>query len=563
MMQFRQTVTAVRTLLWILLIGLCACSHATLPWKHYQKKGDDWFAGSQGKEVLENILSWQDEHGGWPKNEDTDTMRFTGAKSELRGTFDNGATTGEMRILARGYRVTGDERYKAAFLKAFEMILKAQYPTGGWPQYWPLRKGYYSHITFNDAAMVRLMELLDEIAKDPGYAFVGNDRRAAARAAFDRGVECILNCQIRVNGKLMVWCAQHDAVDFSPRPARSYELVSLSGGESAGILRMLMRLDKPSVRVAEAIAAGVQWYRDSEVHGLRIEWVDGMLKAVPDANAKPLWARFYEIETNRPFFCDRDGIPKYDYNLIDQERSTGYAWYGSWGQDVYNDFAKWKKDWGYLLAPGATRLLIVGDSTVCEYSEDEVRRGWGQYLQGYFKDELTVVNHARSGRSTKTFMNEGLWKKAIETKPAYVLIQFGHNDSHDPGKPESTDAATDFRNYLRTYIDEAQALGAVPILVTPMFRRKFDAQGNITDNLKPYAEAMKLVAAEKKVPLVDLQGASEELYLKLGPEKTAEFANAPDDRTHFNAKGAQAMAELVMTRLPEVEPSLKAFLRQN
>jgi pectate lyase len=551
-----------RIVIGVLLASLCACSFAAPPWKYYLNKDDAWFASERGKEILENVLSWQDDYGGWPKNEDIDIIKFTGARTELRGTFDNGATTGEMRMLARGFRVNGDERYKTAFLKALDMILEAQYPTGGWPQYFPLRKGYYSHITFNDGAMVRLMELLDEIGKQPDYAFVGNERRAAAKAAFDKGVECILNCQIRINGKLTVWCAQHDAADLSPRPARSYELVSLSGGESAGILRLLMNIDNPSPRMAEAIAAGVQWYRDSEVHGLKIQWVDGKLKALPDANAKPLWGRFYEISTNRPFFCDRDGIPKYDYNLIDQERSTGYAWYGRWGEDVYAAFAKWKKPWGYLLKPGGKLLLIIGDSTVCEYPDDEERRGWGQFVQSYFTDDLKVVNHARSGRSTKTFIEEGLWKKAIAIKPAYVLIQFGHNDSHAPGNPESTDANTDFCTYLRTYIDESRAAGAVPILITPMYRRKFDAQGTLRDNLKPYADAMKAVAAEKDVPLVDLQTASEELYLKLGPEKTAEFSNAPDDRTHFNAKGARAMADLVMARLPAAEPSLKAYLKQ-
>jgi len=545
----------------ILFAILCACSFAVPPWSHYLKKDDAWFAGERGREILENILSWQDDYGGWPKNEDTDVVRYTGSRTQLRGTFDNAATTGEMRMLARGYRVNGDERCRAAFLKALDMILEAQYPTGGWPQYWPLRKGYYSHITFNDGAMVRLMELLDEVAREPEYGFAGQERRQEARAAFDRGVECILNCQVRVNGRLTAWCAQHDAVDLSPRPARSYELVSLSGGESAGILRLLMNLEWPTPRVAQAIAAGVQWYHDSEVHGLKIEYVDGKLKAVPDANAKPLWGRFCEIETNRPFFCDRDGIPKYDYNLIDQERSTGYAWYGRWGESVYNDFAKWKIKWGHLLTPGAKRLLIIGDSTVCEYPQTDVRRGWGQFVQEYFNEELTVVNHARSGRSTKTFIKEGLWTQALATQPAWVLIQFGHNDSHTPGNPESTDAAADYRRYLRQYIDESRQAGAVPILITPMYRRKFDAQGQIRDNLKPYADAMKQVAAEKTVPLVDLQAASEKLYLELGPEKTAEFANAPDDRTHFNASGARAMAALVMERLPEAEPSLKAYLK--
>ncbi len=550
--------------LWPVIIVL-ACTMLTCgrpPWNYYLDKPDEWFSSERGRQILDNLLSWQDDYGSWPKNEDTDIMAFTGERKELRGTFDNQATTGEMRMLARGFRVTGDERYQAAFLKGLDLILKAQYPNGGWPQYYPLRKGYYSHITYNDGAMVRLMELMKEIGDEPDYAFVDAGRRTAAKKAFAQGVDCILNSQIRVNGKLTVWCAQHDEIDLSPQSARSYELKSLSGGESADILRLLMRLDNPSPNVIQAITAGVEWYRQSQVKGIRLQWVDGKLIAAADPNAPPLWGRFYEIETNRPFFCDRDGVPKYDYNQLDQERSTGYAWYGKWGEDVFGDFEKWKKRWEHLLtAPNAKRLLIIGDSTVCEYPESEARRGWGQYLQDYFKDELKVLNHARSGRSTKTFIQQGLWEKALEVKPAYVLIQFGHNDSHDPGKPEATNAATDYSDYLRRYINESRAAGAVPVLITPMYRRKYDAQGKLSDNLQPYAEAMKNVAKETQTPLVDLYTASGELYLKLGPEKTDELSNAPDDRTHFNQKGAQLMAALIMERLPEAEPSLKAYLK--
>ncbi|MCE5186952.1 MAG: pectate lyase [Planctomycetaceae bacterium] len=551
--------------LWLFIV-VCACgmlSYARAPWNYYLNKPDDWFKSDKGKQILENILTWQDDNGVWPKNEDTDIMAFTADRKELRGTFDNEATTGEMRMLARGYTVLGDERYKTAFLKGLDLILKAQYPNGGWPQYYPLRKGYYTRITFNDQCMVRLMNMMDEVAKSDTYSFVDAKRRADAKAAFDKGVDCVLKCQIRVNGKLKVWCAQHDEVDFSPRPARSYELASLSGGESAGILRLLMSLDNPSPQVVQAIQAGVAWYKQSEIHGLAIRWVDGKLTAVPDPNGKPLWGRFCEIETDRAFFCDRDGIPKYDYNLIDQERSTGYAWYGRWGDDVYKDYEKWQRRWGHLLvSPGAKVLMIIGDSTVCEYPESDRRAGWGQFIQGYFTDDVKVLNHAKSGRSTKTFLNQGLWTKALATKPAWVLIQFGHNDSHDLSKPEATNAATDFADNLRKYIADSRAAGAEPILITPMYRRKFEANGTLEENLKPYAEAMKKVAVELKVPIVDLHTASGELYLKLGPEKTAELANAPEDRTHFNRKGAEMMAELVMQQLPGAVPSLKANLKK-
>jgi lysophospholipase L1-like esterase len=211
--------------------------------------------------------------------------------------------------------------------------------------------------------------------------------------------------------------------------------------------------------------------------------------------------------------------------------------------------------------PAAKTLVIIGDSTVCNWPESDVRRGWGQFIQDYFSDSLVVVNMARSGRSTKTFMREGLWDKVLALKPDYVLIQFGHNDSHDPHRPEATDAQTEFKDYLRRYITQARRLGAVPILVTPMYRRQFDEAGRIQDNLLPYAEAMKDVARETGVPLVDLNSASENLYLQLGPQRVQELANSPSDQTHFNQKGAQMMAELVMQQLPAVEPSLQPYLK--
>lgn len=207
------------------------------------------------------------------------------------------------------------------------------------------------------------------------------------------------------------------------------------------------------------------------------------------------------------------------------------------------------------------RLVIVGDSTVCNWPENDPRRGWGMYIQDYFNKEIQVINLARSGRSTKTFIQQGLWAKALQEKPAYVLIQFGHNDSHAPDRPESTDANTTYKEYLRQYIDESRAIGARPVLVTPMCRRNFEPDGKVKDALLPYANAMKEVATEKHVPLVDLNTASARLFDKLGPAESDKLANTPSDHTHFNEKGAKEMAALIMKELPTVEPSLQKYLK--
>lgn len=220
-------------------------------------------------------------------------------------------------------------------------------------------------------------------------------------------------------------------------------------------------------------------------------------------------------------------------------------------------------------APAARplRVVIVGDSTVCNYPATSPNRGWGQFIEERFKaGTVRVINLAASGRSTKTFIREGRWKKALEEKPDYVLIQFGHNDSHGPGHAEATDASGDYKDYLRRYIDESRAVGATPVLVTPMVRRNFDAQGKIAEptgsgNLLPYANAMKEVGREKKVAVIDLYTSSKALAETLGPTKSAELANKEGDHTHFNEKGARAMADLVMKELPDVAPGLKPFVK--
>lgn len=214
------------------------------------------------------------------------------------------------------------------------------------------------------------------------------------------------------------------------------------------------------------------------------------------------------------------------------------------------------------------RLVIIGDSTVSEYPATRPDRGWGMFIEERFAaGTVQVVNLAAPGRSSKTFLQEGRWEKALEEKPDYVLIQFGHNDSHAPTNPESTNSATDYQENLRRYIQDSRAVGATPILVTPMVRRTFDAEGQITESQPPhrpllsYANAMKEVGKEKTVAVIDLYAASKKMVEELGPHASAEMANKEGDVTHFNEKGARVMADLVMRELPSAAPKLKEELK--
>ena len=325
----------------IALLLVSTCLAAIAGPRDFLKNPDAWFGSAEGREVTKRILTWQSDRGSWPKNKDTTQAAYVGDRSRIKGTFDNGATTDELRFLARAHRVTGSDECRKAVLAAFDHILEARYSNGGWPQYFPPGKNYHRHITFNDACMVRILEFLRETATAEEFNFLEAKRRQAALDAVDCGIGCILKCQIIVRGVPTVWYAQHDEVTLAPAAARKYELPSLSGSESAGILHFLMSVENPTPEVVRAVNGGVAWFNSAKLEGIRIEKVEGDRKVIKDRSAPPLWARFYEIDTNRPFFCDRDGVTKYDLAAIGAERRNGYAWYGNWGENVAKAYAKW------------------------------------------------------------------------------------------------------------------------------------------------------------------------------------------------------------------------------
>ena len=318
--------------------------------KDFLSQPDAWFATEEGLSVADIILSYQSDEGGWPKNTDTVTKPFDGDRKSLQSTFDNSATTDELRFLVRTYLATKNEKYRQAFDRGLSHILIAQYANGGWPQHYPLNKGYNRHITFNDNSMLRIMEFLREIYSQPRYAFVEVKQRDACFTAFDKGVLCILKCQIIVDSKPTVWCAQHHAETLLPVLARSYELPSFSGSESVGLTRLLMSLDNPSSEIKAAIEGAVKWFESAKLVGIRVEWQDAPNTpkgknriVVPDATAPPVWARFYDLTTGKPMFCDRDGIPKETISEIGYERRNGYAWYGNWPKELLEkDYPAWR-----------------------------------------------------------------------------------------------------------------------------------------------------------------------------------------------------------------------------
>lgn len=504
--------------------------------KDFLKKAPAWFATEEAKTVAANLLSYQSDFGGWPKNLDLTAKPFTGRRDELVGElrpiFDNSATTDEIRYLARMHKATGDARYLRAVENGLDYILIAQYPTGGWPQFYPPDSEYHRHITFNDNSMVRILLLLQEMGKPGVFDALDADRRAAAQIAFQRGIECILKCQIKVNGRLTAWCAQHDELDYSPRPARKFELVSLSGAESVAIVKLLMSLPRPAPEIVESIEAAVAWLQTARIEGWRIEELttdDNQghnFSATPDPAAKPFWARFYDITTNQPLWSNRDGVRKLGMSEIGWARH-GYAWTGDWAQSLLNkDYPAWKKRLakegpGPSLTPWqpVVRIALAGDSTVTDTA------GWGFGFKKAITGQVLCQNFAGGGQSSKSFRDTGVWQKVLNSKPDYVLIQFGHNDMPGKGPKRETDPETTYAENLRRYVQDVRAAGAKPVLVTSLVRRIFnrDNSGQLRGELAPYANAMRRIATEEKVPLVDLYTRSVEHVVKLGPKGVEPF----------------------------------------
>ncbi len=315
-----------------------------------------WYATDEAKRIADNVIQYQSSQGGWPKSTDLARPPLTSNDIPPEGggranSLDNDATTVPMEFLAKVIAATKDQKYIDSFNKGVDYLLAAQYPNGGWPQFWPLRGSkYYSRITYNDGAMIRVMELLSDVEEgNAPYTFIDKKRRKLVSGALEKGLDCILKSQVRQKGELSVWCAQHDEKTLAPAWARAYEPPSLSGSESVDILRYLMSIPKPSEEIKTAIQAGVAWLEKVTIKGIRLDKVknpDGRTEAilVKDENAPPLWARFYELETDRPLYLDRDSKYRYDFSEISYERRSGYGYHGSWATSlIEKDYPKWRK----------------------------------------------------------------------------------------------------------------------------------------------------------------------------------------------------------------------------
>lgn len=331
------------------------------------------------------LLTWQMEHGGWTKSMDEEYKRpwdgkearskQLGEKGEETGTIDNNATIKEIRIVAQAYRETGEAKYKESIQRGIDFLLTMQYQAGGWPQVYPARTTstessiyYTNYVTFNDNAMVRVLEFFDDILNEHypfDQEFLNKKERTDLITSQKKGLDYILKSQNKVDDSLQVWSAQHDPVTYEAREGRSYEHASNSGSESIGIIKFLMSRPNQTPEIKKAVLGALEWFDKVKLEGIR--YVSGDKNGVyfvedPDSDT---WYRFYEIGTNLPIFSSRDGIIKRTIHEIEQERRDGYQWGGSY----------------------ATQLLIVAKETgfyenhvFAEVVHNEVNDKYGRSL---------------------------------------------------------------------------------------------------------------------------------------------------------------------------------------
>lgn len=426
------------SILFLLILNISLYAQDNTYWSKY-----DWddvvdgdglgknFGSDEAMRIAENVLLYQKECGGWPKNTQMHLILSESQKSALiaaqkdneGATIDNSAVQLELEYLSNVYKAIPDgdlkTRIKAGFLKGIQYLLDAQYDNGGWPQFYPFRGNYSDHITYNDGAMIHVMEILRHIyQKDSEYSIVAEDSTISqALLAFEKGIECILNTQYVQNGILTAWCAQHHYETLEPVMARSYELASLSGGESGGIVKFLMSIDNPSFEIRKAVYYAAKWYEEVEIVGERIESyvnLDGLndRRLIYDAAADGMWARFYTLENSTPFFCDRNGIKLYtheEYNVVlSYERRNGYSWFGGAGEDVRNKYEDWYPLWGHgiekhvkITTPNSGMGFLTTDTVFVKASAVGYESEAPQSFEVYVDD---LLFHTFGGVEIDTFL---------------------------------------------------------------------------------------------------------------------------------------------------------------
>jgi len=357
----------IKTLAFLLLFTIAYpnCAHAEIPivdgfsasihaWNltHAQREYER-YAPHQYKEIADNLIAYQNEDGGWPKNIDwlaqlQPAEVLSGLKRwERDSTVDNWNTYSQIRYLAHVYTLTGEEQYKDSALRGLLYLLNTQDANGAW---WG---SDVKSPTLNDNVTTGVLSLfLDILYGDEHFSWLSDEYMQDIQTAFNHGLDFILRAQVVQSGVKTAWAQQYTNEALVPTGARAYELPAIASQESCYILNLLMDIRNPNDDVKESINSAVKWLRQVGINQFRLEktYKEIPMREYPydligvrDEKAPPIWSRYYDVLDNTPFMCTRKGEKVYDISELSYERRVGYSWYGYWPEEVFEKYAIWSK----------------------------------------------------------------------------------------------------------------------------------------------------------------------------------------------------------------------------
>jgi PelA/Pel-15E family pectate lyase len=276
---------------------------------------------------------------------DKNLLKKIKSTGDDHATIDNNATSKEINILIKSYKTTKNPEYLKSAEKGIQYLLVMQYKNGGFPQYYPNSAIYRKQITYNDNAMINALTVLYNVAEGKNdFDVVDSKLKEKSKIAVQKGIECILKTQVLQKGIPSIWADQYNEITLQPDKARAFEPISLATGESVGIVKFLM-MQPVTSEIEKSIKSAVKWFKQNKIAGYsyNVTKQDGKtVRILAEDKNSVIWARFYDINTNKPLFGDRDGSVKYNYNEVSEERRNGYSWFGDSPEKLINkEFPKW------------------------------------------------------------------------------------------------------------------------------------------------------------------------------------------------------------------------------
>ena len=314
-----------------------------------------FFLTDEAMLLADRVMDFQLKSGAWPKNvyypqltEDNVSEIKKKFREETLSTVENSATLAEIHFLSNMYQATAQRRFRKAAEQGIDYLLRTQYDNGGWPTCSPAAREEDRQISFAGGTQVNVLLLLNDIIqhKEP-YTYLADDLVQQCKDAFGKGVVFILNAQIRQNGQPTIWCAQYGADSHVACAASPMDPVALAPAESATITLLLMGISNPDAVMKAAIEGAVAWFQQAAIKQQKRENYinkDGKrdFRLVTDVHAADMWAKFYGVQDNQPFFTDQDGEQRASFAELSYPRRTGVSWYTNEPQKVLRRYERWK-----------------------------------------------------------------------------------------------------------------------------------------------------------------------------------------------------------------------------